>query len=92
MGLHERAYTNGMSPNSDEYWVGRFAMSVAIARSWLIQGRIDQALHALDEVLEQFGLSKVCDPGLRKELSEYWEPKGEGEMDDDRHVLRSLRE
>ena len=81
-----------MSPNTDEYWVGAFSMSVVLARSWLIQGRIDEALRTLDDVLTRFGESSIfaSDPQLQRELSEYWEPKGTTN-DDDSHVLRSLR-
>ena len=80
-----------MSPNTDEYWVGAFAMSTAIARSWMIQGRIDEALRTLDDVLERFGQSVVCDSDLRLKLSEYWELNERTADDDDRDVLRSLR-
>lgn len=79
-----------MSPNTDEYWVGAFAMAAAIARSWLIQGRIDEALRTLDDVLARFGESIICDPELRLELSQYGELNRSND-DDDSHVLRSLR-
>ena len=80
-----------MSPDTDEYWVGAFFMSCAMAHSWLIHGRSDMALVALDDVLERFGKSPLLasDNDLRQKVAEFW-PPGE-ERDDDRDVLRSLR-
>jgi hypothetical protein len=80
-----------MSPDTDEYWVGSFAVACAMIHNWLLYGRSDLALLVLEDLLERFGNSPLLenDPDLRQQVAEYWPPREEKE--DDRDVLRSLR-
>lgn len=79
-----------MSPNTDEYWVGAFAMSTAIAHSYLSSNRPDMALVVLSDVLDRFAESPVLDAYLESELAPYWKPREE-KSNDDQDVLRPLR-
>lgn len=74
--------------DTDPYWVGAFAMSVAQARGCIQEGRPDAALKILTVILERFAESPVFDEHLRQELAPFWPEQGDV---NDQDVLRSLR-
>lgn len=81
--------------DTDPYWVGAFAMSLARAHAWLLNGRPDVAYHEIDSVLIDFSESGIWqdDPMLVDSLKPYWKPPQPTakELTHDSNDVRSLR-
>jgi hypothetical protein len=74
------------------YWLGAFAMAAAMTHRCLENDRPDLALLIVEHMLNRFEASPALDDDLRQELSKHWPLKRQEAIDDDRDVLRPLRE